>query len=160
VDHIRRVVVGFGSNLGDRRQNITDAIEHLKNDPDVHVMECSPFYETAPVGGPPQGPFLNGAVLLLSALDAADLLTKLHAIEAQLGRTRNAPNEPRTLDLDILWIEGETIRSDSLTVPHPRLTSRAFMLVPLLDVAADARDAETGVVFADLPLSKITLQRG
>lgn len=123
-------------------------------------MESSPFYETAPVGGPPQGAFLNGAVLLLSALDAADLLTKLHAIEAQLGRTRNAPNEPRTLDLDILWIEGETIRSDSLTVPHPRLTSRAFMLVPLLDVAADARDAETGVVFADLPLSKTTLQRG
>lgn len=160
MDHIRRVVVGFGSNLGDRRQNITDALEHLKKDPDVHVMESSPFYETAPVGGPPQGAFLNGAVLLLSALDAADLLTKLHAIEAQLGRTRNAPNEPRTLDLDILWIEGETIRSDSLTVPHPRLTSRAFMLVPLLDVAADARDAETGVVFADLPLSKTTLQRG
>jgi 2-amino-4-hydroxy-6-hydroxymethyldihydropteridine diphosphokinase len=159
VDHIRRVVVGFGSNVGDRRQNITDAIEQLRADPDVHVMECSPFYETDPVGGPPQGAFLNGAILLLSALDASDILVKLHAIEARLGRTRDVPNGPRTLDLDILWIEGETIRSDGLTVPHARLTSRAFMLVPLLDVASDARDAETGVVFADLPLSKTPLQK-
>jgi 2-amino-4-hydroxy-6-hydroxymethyldihydropteridine diphosphokinase len=158
VDHIRRVVVGFGANLGDRRQNITDAIEHLRNDPDVHVMECSPFYETDPVGGPEQGCYLNGALLLLSSLDATDLMTKLHALEARLGRTREVPNGPRTLDLDILWIEGETIRSDALTVPHPRLTSRAFMLVPLLDVASDARDAETGVVFADLPLSKTKLR--
>jgi 2-amino-4-hydroxy-6-hydroxymethyldihydropteridine diphosphokinase len=159
VDHIRRVVVGFGSNLGDRRQNITDAIEQLKEDTDVHVMDCSPFYETAPVGGPPQGAFLNGAVLLLTALDATDLLIKLHAIEAGLGRVRDVPNGPRTVDLDILWIEGETIRTDRLTVPHARLTSRAFMLVPLLDVAADASDADTGVVFADLPLSKTPLQK-
>ena len=159
MDHIRRVVVGFGANLGDRHQNIADALEALRADPDIHVTDQSPVYETEPEGGPAQGMYLNGAVLLLTAIEAADLLLRLQGIEAALGRTRDVKNGPRTIDLDILWIEGESIQTESLTVPHPRLGVRAFMLRPLLDVAEDARDSASGLVFSELPLAKVKLSR-
>ena len=160
MDHIRRVVVGFGSNLGDRRQNIAAAILALRGDGDVHVMAQSPIYVTEAEGGPPgQGAYLNGALLVLTALEARDLLMRLHTIETSLGRTRDVLHGPRTLDLDILWIEGETICEDGLVVPHAQLLSRAFMLRPLLDVAGDASDAESGLVFADHPLAQTSLRK-
>lgn len=160
MDHIRRVVVGFGSNLGDRRQNIAAAVGALRSDGDVHVMAESPLYVTEPEGGPAnQGAYLNGALLVLTAIEARELLTRLHAVEATLGRTREEKNGPRTIDLDILWIEGETIREDDLVVPHARLLTRAFMLRPLLDVAGDARDAESGLVFAEHPLAQTSLRK-
>lgn len=159
MDHIRRVVVAFGSNLGDRRQNITAAIDALRADADLHVMAESPLYVTEPEGGPAQGAFLNGALLVLTAIEARDLLGRLLAIESSLGRTRDVPNGPRTIDLDILWIEGETISEPDLVVPHERLLARAFMLRPLLDVAPDARDAASGLVFAEHALASKTLRK-
>jgi 2-amino-4-hydroxy-6-hydroxymethyldihydropteridine diphosphokinase len=157
VDHIRRVVIGLGSNLGDRFANVDRAVERMRSLEDVHVLEVSPLYETAPVGGPPQGAFVNGAVLLVTALDAAELMERLLQIETDLGRVRGEKNAPRTVDLDILWIEGECVSRADLEVPHPRLVERAFALRPLLDVAPDASHAESGLVYADLPLAKTEL---
>lgn len=165
MDHIRRVVIGLGSNLGDRKANIAAALQRLGQDEEIHLGAVSPLYETAPVGGPrnadgtpAQGDFVNGAVLVLTSLDAGDLLRRLLAIEAALGRSRDVPEGPRTIDLDILWIEGECIREEGLIVPHPRLLERPFMLRPLLDVADDARHAESGVVYADAELANVQLK--
>ncbi|NUP11594.1 MAG: 2-amino-4-hydroxy-6-hydroxymethyldihydropteridine diphosphokinase [Polyangiaceae bacterium] len=157
--HIRRVVIGLGSNVGDRLQNIAQAVDRLRADQELHVAEQSPLYETKPEGGPPQGDYLNGAVLVLTAVEAPELLRRIQRIEAELGRVRAETNGPRTIDLDILWIEGETIKEPDLVIPHARLSTRAFMLKPLLDVASDARDAETGMVFAELPLAQTELKR-
>jgi 2-amino-4-hydroxy-6-hydroxymethyldihydropteridine diphosphokinase len=159
VDHIRRVVVGLGSNVGDRLSNIQEAVGRLSGDEHIHVTERSPLYETAPVGGVEQGHFLNGAVLLLTALEASELMRRLLEIETGLGRVRGVKNGPRTIDLDILWIEGESVNEPDLVVPHPRLLERSFMLRPLADLASDAADAETGALFADLELAKAELKR-
>jgi 2-amino-4-hydroxy-6-hydroxymethyldihydropteridine diphosphokinase len=159
VDHIRRVVIGLGSNLGDRASNIDRSVDALRADDDMHVMKVSPLYETAPEGGADQPAFLNGAVLVLTSLDARDVLVRLLAIEASLGRVRTERGASRTIDLDLLWIEGESIAENDLLVPHPRLARRAFALRPLVDLAPDAGDAETGAVYADSPLAKAELKR-
>ena len=157
MDHIRRVVLGLGSNVGDRVKNINQAVDDLRLDRDMHVLKVSPLYETEPQGGPPQADFVNGAVLVLTSLPAAEILRRTMAVEAMLGRVRGARNMPRIIDLDILWIEGEGVAEDGLTVPHPRLTERSFALRPLVDLAADAKD-EQGAAYADLPLAKIDLK--
>ncbi|MBL9023251.1 MAG: 2-amino-4-hydroxy-6-hydroxymethyldihydropteridine diphosphokinase [Myxococcales bacterium] len=159
MDHIRRVVVGLGSNLGDRAQNIDSAVGLLREDHDMHVMKLSPLYETAPEGGADQPAFLNGAVLILTSLDASEIMARALKIEAALGRVRTQKNASRTIDLDILWIEGETVEEGDLVVPHARLTERSFALRPLVDLAVDAKHAVTGAVYADLPLAKIELKR-
>lgn len=158
MDHIRRVVIGLGSNVGDRVATIELAVERLRQDDALHVLTLSPLYETPPDGGPPQHDYVNGAVLVLTNLAARDILGRLHVIEAALGRVRGEPNAPRTIDLDILWIEGESIHEPDLVVPHPRLAQRAFALRPLLDVASDAADPERDIVFADLPLAHLELR--
>jgi 2-amino-4-hydroxy-6-hydroxymethyldihydropteridine diphosphokinase len=177
VDHIRRVVLGLGSNVGDRVKNLNDAIQALRSDRDIHVLSVSPFYETdavlsdavlsdavlsaAAVQGPPQPAFVNGAVLLLTSLPAAEVLARALAVEQKLGRVRppiGSPKEPRTIDLDLLWIEGEHVEEGDLRVPHPRLHDRAFAVRPLLDLAPDARD-EKGVAYADLPAAAVELKR-
>jgi 2-amino-4-hydroxy-6-hydroxymethyldihydropteridine diphosphokinase len=157
VDHIRRVVFGLGSNLGDRVAHIDGAVELLRADADLHVMGISSLYETEAEAGPEHPKFINGAVLVLTSAEALDLLAKIRRVEDALGRVRGERHAPRTIDLDLLWIEGEAVREPGLTVPHPRLPNRAFALRPLLDLAPDARDAETGVVFADLPLARTKL---
>lgn len=159
VDHIRRVVVGLGSNVGDRVSNIQEALGRLAGDEHIHVTERSPLYETAPVGGVEQGDFINGAVLLLTALEASELMQRLLAVETSLGRVRDVKNGPRTIDLDILWIEGETVNEPDLVVPHPRLVERSFMLRPLVDLASDAIDPVSGKPFAELDLAKVALKR-
>jgi 2-amino-4-hydroxy-6-hydroxymethyldihydropteridine diphosphokinase len=161
VDHVRRVVIGLGSNLGDRMANITAAVDQLRSHRDVHVLRRSPIYETAPAGGPPQGDYLNGAVLIVTALEARALMDRLLGIERSLGRAR--PDEvrwgPRTIDLDLLWIEGEAVTEPDLSVPHPRLGERSFALRPLLDVAPDATDFRTGEAFASKPAASEAIAR-
>lgn len=158
MDHIRRVIIGLGSNVGDRVKNISLAVDELRRDQDMHVLQVSPLYETAPEGGPPQGDFVNGAVLVLTSLAASEILRRTLAVEASLGRVRNVKNEPRTIDLDVLWIEGEHVSEEGLTVPHARLAQRAFALRPLVDLASDARD-QAGDAYADMPLAKSDLKR-
>jgi 2-amino-4-hydroxy-6-hydroxymethyldihydropteridine diphosphokinase len=111
-------------------------------------------YETDPVDAPPPS-YLNAAVLLACGLEPEDLMQQLLAIEALMGRVRAERNAPRTIDLDVLWIENrEAIVTDSLVVPHPRLLERPFALVPLLDVAPLARDPVTKRAYADVPCDR------
>jgi len=161
VDHVRRVVIGLGSNLGDRAANIDAAITALRAYRDLHVLRRSPLYETPPAGGPPQPDYLNAAVLIVTDADGRELLERLLGIERALGRIRPDPVRwgPRTIDLDLLWIEGEAISEPDLDVPHPRLHERVFALRPLLDVAPDARDFSTGQELASLPAASEPIKR-
>ncbi len=109
------------------------------------------MYATAPVGGPPQPEFFNAAALVVYGGTPLDLLDALLAIEARLGRVRAERWGPRTLDLDILWIDGLAVDDPRLEVPHPRLHERAFALAPLLEIVPDARDPRTGAVYAAPP---------
>ena len=128
----RRALLGIGSNSGDRWSHLRGAVEGL---PDV--VEVSPVYETAPVGGPDQDPYLNCVVRLETDLSARGLLDACLEREVAAGRVRDVRWGPRTLDVDVLWIDGETVDEADLTVPHPRMFERAFVLVPLRDVAPD-----------------------
>lgn len=136
-----RAVIGLGSNLGDRLATLREATRRIVAT--AEVLAASPIYETAPVGGPAQGAFLNAALLVSFEGTPRALLDHLLAVEQSLGRVRLERWGPRTIDLDVLWIEGVVVAEPGLTVPHPRLTERAFALLPMLDVAPDARDPRT-----------------
>ncbi len=128
-----RAFLGIGSNLGDRRRYLADAVAGL---PDV--VAVSPVYETEPVGGPEdQGPFLNCVVELRTALGPHELLAAARRAEAAAGRVRIQRWGPRTLDVDVLLVGDATVDDDELIVPHPRMWERAFVLVPLADLAPD-----------------------
>jgi 2-amino-4-hydroxy-6-hydroxymethyldihydropteridine diphosphokinase len=161
LDHVRRVVIGLGSNVGDRQANLDAAVAHLRVSPDIHVLKRSPTYETAPVGGPPQGDFLNGAVLVVTSLDGREILARALGVERALGRERSEETRwgPRIIDLDVLWIEGEAISDDDLVVPHPLLAERPFAVRPLLDLAPDAVDFRTGKAFASVPAAAVALTK-
>lgn len=135
-----RVVIGLGANVGDRRANIDRAIAMLAETPGVELLAVSPIAETAPVG-PPQDPYLNGAVLVRTTLSLRALLDASLDIERALGRVRGERWGPRTLDLDLLWSDGSPVNEPGLVVPHPELMNRAFALGPLLAVLPDAPDA-------------------
>jgi 2-amino-4-hydroxy-6-hydroxymethyldihydropteridine diphosphokinase len=140
-----RAVVGFGANLGDRLATMRAAVRVLGELAPVEAT--SHVYATAPVG-PPQPEYLNAAALVTWEGSAEALLDALLAIEAELGRVRGEERfGPRTIDLDVLWIEGLAVDGPRLTVPHPRLTVRAFALVPMLEVAPGARDPRTGEAY-------------
>ena len=128
----RRAFLGLGSNLGDRLGYLRAAVAAL---PDV--VAVSPVYETTPVGGPEQGPYLNCVVELHTSAGARQLLRSAQACEAAAGRVREERWGPRTLDVDVLWIDGSTVDEPDLVVPHPRMSERAFVLVPLRDLAPD-----------------------
>ncbi len=132
----RRAFIGLGSNLGDRRRFLADAVDELQRAGDV--VAVSPLYETEPVGGPGgQGPYLNLVVALSTADPPRRLLERCQALEAAAGRVRNEHWGPRTLDADVLWVEGETVDEADLVVPHPRMWERRFVLAPLADLAPD-----------------------
>ena len=134
-------MVGFGSNLGDRLAMLRAARAELERV--ARVVVTSRIYVTAPVG-PPQPDYLNAAALVTYDGMAVSLMEDLLAIEARLGRVRAEPLGPRTIDLDLLWIEGLRIESPELVVPHARLKGRAFALAPMLEVALGAREPGTG----------------
>lgn len=129
----RRVFLSLGSNLGDRRHLLAEAVESLGS----AVASVSPVYETDPVGGPEQDRFLNIVVQLLTASDPRELLAICHRLESAAGRVRQERWGPRTLDVDIIWIDGETVDEPDLQVPHPRMWDRRFVLRPLADLAPE-----------------------
>lgn len=131
-----RSYIGIGANLGDREGTLRSAVESLAATPGVEVVAVSTLRETAPVGPIlDQPPFLNGAVALETTLEARELLELLLRIEADHGRTRESPHGgPRTLDLDLLVHGDERIDEPGLTIPHPRLRERAFVLEPLTEL--------------------------
>ena len=131
-----RAAVALGSNLGNRLEHLDAGVDGLRSLGTI-VAE-SPVYETAPVGGPDQDPYLNAVVVVETDLAAPELLKGMLEIERSRGRERVEKWGPRTLDLDLLLYGSETIDLPGLTVPHPRMTQRRFVLDPLLDVWPDA----------------------
>jgi 2-amino-4-hydroxy-6-hydroxymethyldihydropteridine diphosphokinase len=130
-----RVFLALGSNLGDREGQLATAADTLRP---LGLVAASPLYETDPVGGPDgQGPYLNQVVELDTELAPRALLAVCHRLEAAAGRVRAERWGPRTLDVDILWIEGVEVREPDLEVPHPRMYDRRFVLAPLRDLAPD-----------------------
>ena len=127
-----RAFLGLGSNLGDRLRFLREAVAAI---PDV--VAVSGIYETAPVGGPDQGAFLNLVVELDTDLDARALLGVCREREAAAERVRKVRWGPRTLDVDVLWIDGITVDEPDLIVPHLRMYERAFVLAPLAELAPD-----------------------
>jgi 2-amino-4-hydroxy-6-hydroxymethyldihydropteridine diphosphokinase len=112
-------------------QGCVDAIAGI---PEVQVMTVSPVYETAPVGGPPQPDYLNAVLLARTTLPSRVLLDRLHEVEAAFERVRDVRWGPRTLDIDIITVEGEVSDDPELTLPHPRAYERAFVLAPWHDM--------------------------
>lgn len=144
-----RTFLSIGSNLGDRRQHLIDAVDSL---PDV--VAVSPVYETDPVGGPGgQDQYLNIVVELHTAIAPRALLSICHRIEANAQRVRAERWGPRTLDVDIVWMDGVEMDDEALTIPHPRWKERRFVLAPLRDLAPDLVDER------DLQLADGTVRR-
>jgi 2-amino-4-hydroxy-6-hydroxymethyldihydropteridine diphosphokinase len=142
-------LIGLGSNLGDRAANLGGAIAALDRTPGVAVRQVSSFQETEPVGGPPgQGMFLNAVALLETGLEPVALLGELQKIEAKFGRERTVHWGERTLDLDLLLFEDRIIETRELSVPHPRMRERRFVLEPLVEVVPAAVDPVTCRPFA------------
>ncbi len=133
--------VGLGSNLGDREALLCSALGELAAAPGLRLCAVSRFHETAPVGGPPQGPFLNAVARLAWAGGPEALLDLLLAVEARHGRRRGLRWGPRTLDLDLLCsLPAVTVhRPPRLVLPHPRLEERRFVLEPLAELAPGLR---------------------
>ena len=123
----------LGSNMGDRRENIDKAMEYVSQR--LRVTEKSSVYDTEPVGNPEQPRFLNMVCQIKTMLKAEDLLVLLKAIERKQGRLPGRKNAPRPIDIDILFYGDSIINTKELTIPHPRLMRRAFVLVPLAEIA-------------------------
>lgn len=152
-------VVGLGSNLGDREATLRQAICLIEALPGAQLLKCSQLRETAPVGGPPQDPYLNGAVLLQIPGSPQALMENLLAIEYALGRERRERWGPRTVDLDLLFSPGLIISRSNLTLPHPRLLERRFALEPLVEIAPWACDPRTGKLYQEeLEKEEVTSQ--
>lgn len=135
---MKQVYVALGSNLGVPSDYIQQAINQLAELPATRLEQVSPWYKTAPVGGPKGQPdYLNAACLLSTSLAPEELLTQLQRIESENGRLRDVRWGARTLDLDIIWYEGFNSTGEALTVPHPRAHQRAFVLQPLIDLKAE-----------------------
>ena len=144
-----RAYVGAGSNLGDRWGHLALAARELRAAPGVTLLRASRVYETAPLG-PPQPRYLNAALELETALEPEALLALLQRIERTALRRRAVRWGPRTLDLDLLLCGDAVVRSPSLTLPHPGLISRRFVLAPLAELCPEAVVPGTGATVAAL----------
>lgn len=134
-----RAFLGLGSNLGDRHHFLRDAVNSLG----ASVVAESDVYETDPIGGPAgQGPFLNLVVELETDLAPKELLAVCQRLESAAERVRAVRWGPRTLDVDVLWIDGVTSDDPELTIPHPRMYLRRFVLAPLAELAPELVDEE------------------
>src|SRR5215213_7845821 len=127
--------IGLGSNLGDRQSYLDRAVQALTDHERVEVTKISSYYETDPIGGPPeQGPYLNAVAEIETDLDPDDLLVALQRIEHDLGRVRRERHGARTIDLDLLLYGDRVLDTLDLTVPHPRMHERGFVLEPFAEI--------------------------
>lgn len=131
---IKKAVLGLGTNMGDRLENLENALNSLELLPKTKLIKKSAVYETEPWGYTEQARFLNCACLIETELSPNALLGACLGIEAALGRVRQFKNGPRIIDIDLLLYEGESIKTNELTVPHPFILQRDFVLVPLHDL--------------------------
>ena len=128
------IYLGLGSNIGNRTEQLNRAIELLKKS-GIDIRKVSSYIETDPVGGPPQGRFLNAVAMAETKTSPAELLKTVQSIESAMGRVRTTANSPRPIDIDILLYDTLTLQSQDLTIPHPRMHQRAFVLNPLREIA-------------------------
>lgn len=145
---MNKAYIGFGANLGDPIQNIIDARSLILAVQAISNLQCSSLYLSSPVGDHHQPDFINCVCSIDTTLTAQDLLLKLQVIENSLGRSRDPLNQnaARLIDLDLLLFGDESFQSDHLTVPHPRMTQRLFVLEPLLELAPDLYVSEFGQI--------------
>lgn len=160
-----RAYLGLGANLGDRLANLREVVRMLDEHPSCRVTACSSIYETDPVGPVDQPDFLNAVIAIETELEPEELLDLVHNIENRLGRVRTLKWGPRVIDIDILLYGQLEMQADGLTLPHPELMKRAFVLVPFAEIAPDveisgieARQAaaeinRTGIRLTNLSLS-------
>ncbi len=134
---MNQVYLGLGSNMGDREQYLLQAIGLLEESKNIKIKNVSSIYETAPIGYLDQGAFLNMAVEIETPLAPLPLLEQTSRIENTLNRKREIHWGPRTIDVDLLLFNQEIIHEEKLTVPHPRMAERAFVLVPLMEIAPE-----------------------
>ena len=131
--------LGLGSNLGERLAILQQAVDRLAREPGIRVVASSRVWETDPVGGPPQPDYLNAVIRIDTDLTPFELLDACQRVERSLGREREVRWGPRTIDIDLLLFGDQRLDVPHLTVPHPRMTSRAFVMLPLLELDPDAR---------------------
>ena len=125
--------LGLGSNLGDREASIRTACDLLK-EKGIKILKQSSIIETDPIGGPPQGKFLNAVVKVETQLSPHNLLAESKAIEKKMGRVKTVENGPRPIDIDILIYDNVTIATPELTIPHPQMLKREFVMTPLREI--------------------------
>ena len=142
------VYLGLGSNLGDRQEHINKALELLSEK--VQVMQVSSIYETKPVGFSDQPDFLNAVCEIKTSLEPLQLLILAKGIESTMGRTPTFRNGPREIDIDILLYNSQSMTNEDLTLPHPGLEERAFVLVPLAELAPDLVHPASGKTIKEL----------
>lgn len=130
--------IALGSNLGDRRTYLTWAVDQIGQLPETRILRVSSFLETEPIGGPAQGRYLNGVATIETRLEPVVLFRHLQKIEVALGRPKAHPFwGPRIIDLDLLSYDGLVVDTPELTLPHPRMHERNFVLIPLAEIAPD-----------------------
>lgn len=153
------VFLGLGSNVGDRENQLKEAIRLLDEQSGIKVVKVSSFYETEPVGYVDQPDFLNLCVEIQTELSPKAVLERGLAIEQQLHRVRKARWGPRTLDIDILLYGDQIIEEQDLTIPHPRMTERAFVLIPLQEIAPNKIEPRTQTKIKDITVPNETVKK-
>lgn len=134
--NLSRVCVAFGANLGDAQRTVSKAIELVGQVSGTDLIKASSLYRSEPIEA--QGPdFVNAVALFDTVLQPQDLLTELQKLEDQYGRKRPFKNAPRTLDLDLIFYDDLILNSDRLTLPHPRWSERAFVVLPMMDICPE-----------------------
>ncbi len=137
-----RVLLGVGSNLGDRLRHLREAVDRIASE--VEVEAVSSVWETPPEGGSDQPRYLNAVVLARTPMEPREVLDLAGRVEGAAGRERPYPSAPRTVDVDVLFHGGRTVDEPDLTIPHPRWSERSFVLRPLVEVAPGLRDPRSG----------------
>lgn len=151
---MHQVYLSIGSNIGDRKAQLQQAIAALQADSAIDVVRVSSIYETAPVGGVVQDDFYNCAVYLETSLSATELLQRIQQIEQNQKRRRLIHWGPRTIDLDILWYDDVVIQTADLTIPHPEIAKRAFVLVPLQEITTGQQQKQVEQLLQVLPAAQ------
>ena len=150
-----KIVLALGSNLGDRESNLDQAISELEKI--IEITHLSTLHDTAPVGGPKQGDYLNAVLIGETQLDPHELLALTSKIETKLGRVREVRNGPRTVDIDLIVFGELQIKTPDLELPHPRAHEREFVLAPWLEIDPDAQipgRSSVAKILAELAVSE------